>query len=291
MGRWSIRIGAFALVSITGCSLPFASNLGQQPEQLTATPGQNLVPSVSSGKTAADPDLPADKAAKLCFATGVELEKNGHFDQAIHQYELSLEKHPNQPVVHKKIAGCLCQQRKYEQAIAQYQKGLVLAPRDADLLNDLGYTYYEKGEYETAEKYLRQALAAKSDYQRAYGNLGLALGRQQKWKDSLDAFKKAGPPATAQAHLASMYLAAGMHDEARKCCNIALGLDANLQLAKDLLAKLDNIPKDDKTVQQAEARLSKNESGSSPLAAGEIKLQRPVKAKPAEPLEFKPVSR
>lgn len=298
MGRWSIWLGGLCFLSATGCTLPFSSNLGQPGhEQLANIKSQNLVPSVSSNKSA-DPDLAPDKAAKLCLATGEELEKNGHLDQAIHQYELALQHQANQPLVHKKLAGCLAQQQKYDLAIAQYQKGLALAPKDPDILNDLGFTYYEMEDFANAEKYLKQAIANRQNHQRAFGNLGLVLGRQQKWKESLEAFKKAGPPATAQANLAAMYLAAGQKDEARKCCNIALGLDPQLQSAKDLLAKLDALPKDEKaekTIQQAEARITRKDAGSEAVASADlsngVQLQKPVRVvrQPAAPLEFKPV--
>jgi len=269
-------------------------------------------PTVNSTAISKDPDLAPDQAAKLCLATADELEKNGHNEQACGQYELALQHDPRQPAVSKKLAACYAKAGLYDKSIAQYQKCIVASPKDAELINDLGYTYYEKDDFTTAEKHLRQAIALKPTLQRAHGNLGLALGRQCKWKESLEEFKKACSPGMAQANLAAMYLAAGQHDDARRSCNIALGLEPNLKTAKDLLAKLDEMPKNDaKGVQQAEARLLK-ESASKPevvtaradvpadtrtasdgadkLGANAIQLQKPVRAnRQAESNEFRPV--
>lgn len=301
MGRWSQALRFLAVASIgsvTGCST-FDSMFSRSTN--TAN-GESLnVPAMSTASTPTvtatkhkDPDLAPDKAAKLCIATAEELEKNGHYEQAIGQYELALQHQPKTPGVGKKIAACYANMKQFDKAIDQYQQELKAHPNDPDLLNDLGYTFYEKDDLSTAEKYLRLAISARQNHQRAYGNLGLVLGKQQKWKESLEAFRKAGSPAMAQTNLAAMYYAAGQIEEARRCCNIALGMDANLKPAKDLMAKLDTMPKDDSKVQQAEAKLTKTDDATSQMASADmaksVQLQRPVRAsKPKEPLEFKPI--
>lgn len=306
MGRWSRLFWCCGFVASLGCATPTLHNgLINTPHSTERTiPEVSAQPSfgtTGSGKMK-DPDLPPEKAAKLCMATGEELEKSGHLEQAAAEYELALQHQPKLPGAGKKLAACYARAHKYDEAIAQYKKDLAVSPRDPDILNDLGYTYYEKEDFATAEKYLRQAIAVKPGHQRANGNLGLALGRQCKWKESLEAFKKAGTPASAQANLAAMYLAAGQYDDARRSCNIALGLDPELKTARELLAKLDELAKeDDKVIKQAEAKLSKEpavgrESAASrvvddtPADPSGVKLQKPIRVnRQTEPQEFRPV--
>jgi tetratricopeptide (TPR) repeat protein len=311
MGRWSRLTWCCGLAASLGCATPtLQHNLPSMPDKVV--PEITSQPTVNSTAIAKDPDLAPDKAAKLCLATAEELEKNGHYDQAIGQYELAIKHDPRQPGVGKKLAACYARAGQFDKSIEQYQKCIAALPKDADLINDLGYTYYEKEEFTTAEKYLRQAIALKPGLQRAHGNLGLALGRQSKWKESLEEFKKAGSPGMAQANLAAMYLAAGQYDDARRSCNIALGLEPNLKTAKELLAKLDELPKNDsKTIQQAETRLLKdspskpevvtaqavmpddnkaNNDAVDKPAANAIQLQRPVRVnRQTESNEFRPV--
>ncbi|HQR06162.1 MAG TPA: tetratricopeptide repeat protein [Gemmatales bacterium] len=311
MGRWSRLSWCVVLMPSLGCALP---SMQQSAPSMPNKVGPEISsqPTVNSSAITKDPDLPPEKANQLCLATAEELEKNGHFEQACGQYELALQHDSRQPAVNKKLAACYAKAGLFDKSIAQYQKCIAASPKDADLINDLGYTYYEKEDFVTAEKHLRQSIALKPTLQRAHGNLGLALGRQCKWKESLEEFKKACSPGMAQANLAAMYLAAKQYDDARRSCNIALGLEPNLKTAKDLLAKLDEMPKNDaKTVQQAEARLLK-ESASKPevvtaradlpadtkaasdagdkLGANSIQLQKPVRAnRQNESNEFRPV--
>ncbi len=86
------------------------------------------------------------------MATAEELEKNGHYDQAVNQYELALKHDPRTTGVGRKLAACYARQGQFDKSIAQYQKELAASPKDADLLNDLGYTFYEKEDYENAGK-------------------------------------------------------------------------------------------------------------------------------------------
>lgn len=288
MGRWSRIAWVMGVTASLGCATPSLQNGLLNSQTLSDKPvpevaSHNIVPTVSAAPVK-DPDLAPEKAAKLCITTGEELEKNGHYDKAIYQYELALKHQPRMPGVQKKLAACYAGQKQFEKLVTLYQKELAQNPKDADILNDLGYTYYEMDDFKNAEKYLRQAIALKPGMQRAHGNLGLALGRQKRWKESLEAFKKAGSPAVAQANLAAMYLIAGEHEHARSSCNIALGLDPSLKSAKELLAKLDSMPDEsEKTIQQAESRLTEPSATKPSVTNGEllpaqaIQLQKPVR--------------
>lgn len=288
MGRWSRLAWCCGLVATLGCATPsLQQSLPSMPDKVI--PEITSQPMVNSATVAKDPDLTPDKAAMLCLATAEELDKNGHTDQAIGQYELALKHVPRQPGVGKKLAACYAKAGQFDKSISQYQLCIAASPKDADLVNDLGYTYYEKEDFATAEKHLRQAVAMKPSLKQAHGNLGLALGRQCKWKESLEEFKKAGSPGMAQANLAAMYLAAGQVDDARRSCNIALGLEPNLKAARELLSKLEEMPKSEaNTVQQAEARLLKD--SSSKTEVGTARAETPVDAKRASDAVEKPMT-
>lgn len=304
MGRWSHLNWCCALVALSGCATPGIDKGAVSKHGFSEPMPQITVQSSPSGQVSKDPDLAPDKAATLCIATAEELEKNGHLEQAIGQYELALRHQSKTPGIGKKLATCYAKSGKYDQAIAQYQKELATSPKDVDLLNDLGYTFYEKEDFANAEKYLRQAVTIKPGNQRAQGNLGLALGRQQRWKESLEAFRKAGTPATAQANLAAMYFVAGQYDDARRSCSIALGLEPNLKTAKELMAKLDDLAKDDqKSIKKSEAKLTRESSSTSEVAkrtvddatasdASAIQLEKPVRInRQSQPQEFRPAGR
>jgi tetratricopeptide (TPR) repeat protein len=239
-----------------------------------------------------EPELAPNKAAQLCMAAAEELEKGGHYAHAIAECELARHHSPNMAGLSRKLANLYAREGEFDKALAEYTKELNKSPKDADLLNDMGYCCYQMKDYPAAEKYLRQAVIAKPQLQRAQGNLGLALGRQQKWRESMEAFKKAGPSATAHANLAAMYHAAGRDDDAQRECRIALSMDPKLQTTQELLAKLEEDSKEQYAIHQAEVRMIASNTPMVRTAeatqdVGAIKLSRPIVTKKVDP-EFKP---
>jgi Flp pilus assembly protein TadD len=95
----------------------------------------------------------------------------------------------------------MARQGDYQRAEQLLAKAVELGQPDAELLSDLGYTYYLQDRLDLAEKVLRQALEKSSTYHAAWTNLGLTLGQQGRFEESLAAFLKAGSPAEAHASL------------------------------------------------------------------------------------------
>ena len=122
----------------------------------------------------------------------------------------------------------------------EYQKLLKPSPKDADLLNDVGYCYYNQGKWSEAEKYLRQALAINPKLARAWINLGMTLAQQNRIEESLEAFAKVVSPAQAQCNLAFIWTTQGKREEAKAAYRKALTLEPNLAPARiAFLAKLE----------------------------------------------------
>ena len=64
-------------------------------------------------------------------------------------------------------------ERNTDEAINHYQAALTLSPSNPLLLNNLGYSYYLKGDEATAKHYFNQALNFDTRYKRAIHNLAL----------------------------------------------------------------------------------------------------------------------
>ena len=58
----------------------------------------------------------------------------------------------------------------------------------AEILNNLGYSYYLSGDWEKAKKYFLQAIHVNREYERAWSNLGLLYARNSEYKQSVTAF-------------------------------------------------------------------------------------------------------
>jgi Tfp pilus assembly protein PilF len=168
------------------------------------------------------------------------MEKGGLYAEAAGLYEKARKEYPRYASVSRRLAVLYDEQGNFTRAEEEYHKALELTPKDPDLLNDLGYSWYCRGNWAEAEKYLRQALAADPKHKRAWINLGLTLGQQQRYADSLEAFAHAVSPAQAQCNLAFVFTTQGKRDEAREAYRKALELDGSLGLARAALDKLEH---------------------------------------------------
>jgi Tfp pilus assembly protein PilF len=188
----------------------------------------------------ASPELPPQKAADLCLATGRELEKNGFEAQAILQYEKARQYAPKSVAAIRRLAVLHDRQGDHAKALAEYQLALKANPRDADVLNDLGYFHYQRHDWAEARKWLQQAVEVNPKHQRAWVNLGLTLGQEARYQESFEAFARALTPAEAHCNLGVILAQHGKHAEAKQAFGEALKLEPNLKQAQIVLARLEN---------------------------------------------------
>jgi Tfp pilus assembly protein PilF len=184
-------------------------------------------------------ELPADQTAELCQAAAEELEKQGLNADAAAQYEKARERDPRRgPVVARRLAVLYDRLGDDANAFTEYKKALAAAPKDADLLNDFGYYFYQRGDLVKAEKYFRRATAANPNHLRATINLALALGKQGQIQASLTTFQQVLPPAQAHCNVGVLEAQQGDTDAARKSLREALRLDPGLKQARAVLDHL-----------------------------------------------------
>jgi Tfp pilus assembly protein PilF len=103
-------------------------------------------------------------------------------DLAIRHFKKSLELKGDYSPARNNLGNAYTAKKEWDKAIEQYKivnADLLYATPQYPLSN-LGFVYYEKGEYELAEKYYLEALRAKPDFGNALHGLGktyLAMGR------------------------------------------------------------------------------------------------------------------
>jgi Tfp pilus assembly protein PilF len=184
-------------------------------------------------------ELPADKTAELCQAAGEELEKQGLHADAATQYENARQHDPRRgPVVARRLAVIYDRLGDDARALPEYKQALTAAPHDADLLNDFGYYYYQRGNLPEAEKCFKQALEANPKHQRATVNLGLTLGKQGRMDVSLETFRRVLPASQAYCNVGVLLAQQGKPAEARRALEEALRLEPGLQKAQAVLDHL-----------------------------------------------------
>jgi Tfp pilus assembly protein PilF len=204
---------------------------------LDAPPGITQSPAAET-RASRSKELPPEQTAELAQATAEELEKQGNVAEAIAQYESARHHDPRRPVAHR-LAVLYDRLGDDERALMEYDHALQMTPHNADLLNDRGYFHYQRGEWAEAEKWLRQALEADARHTRATINLGLVLGHEERYEESMQTFVRVLPEAQARCNVGVLLAQQGKPAAARDCLEEALRLDSHLKQAQVVLAKLD----------------------------------------------------
>lgn len=146
--------------------------------------------------------LPATPAAALLAAQARQYEKAGRLQKARATYLELTARVPDKPLPYHRLGVLSDRLGRHEDAELYYKKSIALDADNADLLNDMGYSYQLQDRLEEAERTLRLALSLDPGHPRARNNLGFVLGRQGKLKESLDMFRQVLPEAQARDNLA-----------------------------------------------------------------------------------------
>ena len=208
------------------------STLG--PDKSTAG---NQRPKSPSGKASATKDI----EGMLAMARLVE--RRGENDKAKEMYQAILAKSPQQPVALHRLGVVNAQDGKLDEAARLLTQAATVDAPSAELLSDLGYTYFLSRKFPEAEQRLREALQLEPDYDAARTNLGLVLGMQGKTDRAMSEFRSVASESEAQANLAFVYTQLGDLENAQKHYLIALDVDSELIPAAEALVQLDHFSK------------------------------------------------
>jgi Tfp pilus assembly protein PilF len=184
-------------------------------------------------------ELSPKKAAEVCLAAAKELDAQGHEAEAIALYERARGHNAAVEDISQRLAVLYDRQGNSTKAREEYCKALAESPRDADLLNDIGYFFYQRGQWDDAEKWLKQAIDSEPKHQRAWTNLGLVYGQQGHYQLSYAAFCKVVSPAAAHSNVGAMLAQNGHHQLADQALRQALALEPDLQQSHVILAHLE----------------------------------------------------
>ena len=189
------------------------------------------------------------------FAMARLTERKGNLDHAEQMYRSLGQKHGADPAVEHRLGVVAARQGRFEQARQHFAKAAANGGESPELLTDLGYCCYLMDDLPAAEHALRSALTRDPNNRRARNNLGLVLGGEGRFEESLAEFKLAGGEAEAHSNLAYVYSQAGDLKRAADEYNLALTMNQNLRPAAEALVQIvHEQPARDKARQLAASR-------------------------------------
>ncbi|MEA1867387.1 MAG: tetratricopeptide repeat protein [Thermodesulfobacteriota bacterium] len=176
---------------------------------------------------------------------GQAFMQKGKYDEAEKNFQKALQLNLDLWLSHNGLGMIYDRKLRFYHAIAHYKAAINIKPDQYILLNNLGMSYYLNGEYKKSAETLLKAIEAGSDPKNAkvYNNLGLVLGKLDRYEEALEAFKKAGDRPAAYNNLGYCYFLQGKYEEAIAVFEKAIDIkpsfypsaNKNLKMAKKAL--------------------------------------------------------
>ena len=199
-------------------------------------------------------EISAEKQVGLHLDLARLHEAAGRLDEAVGEYRRAVEvagrsgkalkggkrvPAEQQALAHRRLAGGLDRVGRFAESETHYKLAQKLAPHDAKVWNDTGYSYYLQARWVDAQKALKTAAKLAPSDPRIQTNLGLALAAGGQVDAALEALTRAGGPAAARANVGYILAATGKPDAAREQYRQALQYQPQFDTARVALARLD----------------------------------------------------
>lgn len=237
----------------------FRSILKQDPQSIPAIDGltKALIAEKRYSATIAElKNAPPNETLQLNLADAYL--KNGNADEALQLLNALVQQHPESSQVHNSLGLAYAQQKRFAEAAKEFEQALQLDPNNDsiriscvkaltavlqyDRAEPLSDDYLKKhphdfealyfngivkrglGDYATAEKDFRQAVAINPNHAEARSNLGFVLarlGKQEEARTQLEKALQLNPDSSeARFQLAAVLRALGQQDQAHETLKV-----------------------------------------------------------------------
>jgi Flp pilus assembly protein TadD len=169
------------------------------------------------------------------ISQGRALIGQGLFEEAISELSVAAATGTNLVEANNLLGLAYDHRGQHQRAQEFYQRALTLAPRDAHVISNLGFSLYMDDRYKDALAKLKLAVRLDPSSPEIYNNLGFVYGRLKKYDDAFRSFTQAGGDLYARVRTASILEAAGRDRDAIKHYEAARKLDPN---STDVLRRL-----------------------------------------------------
>ena len=166
------------------------------------------------------------------------LENQNKLDEAEEQYQKALKAAPGDVGALVGLARLQDRRGNGGQAIDTYQRALKANPQSSLVYNDLGLCLARQQRYDQSIQALSKAVALQPDNPRYANNLSTVLVEVGRVDEALKHLTAHHPPAVAHYNVGYLLEQKGDRPQAIHHYQQALALDASLEAAREMLAKL-----------------------------------------------------
>ena len=162
---------------------------------------------------------------------GNALANRRRFDEAMAQYQKALEVKPSDAETHNNLGVALAGRGQFHAALSHYRRAVEINPNFAEARNNLGFILARLGRFQEAPICYRQALTTRPNFSEVRGNLGIALAALGQFDEAIAQYQQALEikPRYAEVHnnLGLALQARGRMDEAMTHFQQALAIKAD----------------------------------------------------------------
>src|ERR1044071_8805690 len=176
-------------------------------------------------------------SAKEHLAAGREFLLAGRLNQAITELTTAVSLDPKLTEAHN-LLGVAYDKKGFGDRAKESFERAVKIEEDADTLNNLGFSFYQNGNYRAAVDRLKRAAKLAPTDERILNKLGLAYCRLGKVDEAYKAFTRATGPLTGNLNTAKMLERFGREDDAIRYYEAAREVDPGNTIALRRLADL-----------------------------------------------------
>lgn len=176
-------------------------------------------------------------SAREHLETGRQLLLNGNYGEAISELSLAVSLDPKLSEAHSLLGVAYDKKGFGDRAKDSFERAVKM-DEDADTLNNLGFSFYQSGNYRAAVDRLKRAAKLAPSDERILNNLGLAYCRLGKIDEAYKAFARATGPLTGNLNTAKMLERFGREDDAIRYYEAARQIDPVNTIALRRLADL-----------------------------------------------------
>ena len=163
---------------------------------------------------------------------GITLHELKRFEEALASYDRALMLRPDYAEALSNRGVTLHELKRFEEALASYDRALTLRPDFAEALLNRGNTLHKLKRFEEALASYDRALMLRPDYAEALSNRGLTLQELRRFEEALASYSRALElkPSLADAYnnMGNALKELGQLKEAQKSYLEALRLDPNV---------------------------------------------------------------
>ncbi|HEV8168000.1 MAG TPA: tetratricopeptide repeat protein, partial [Pyrinomonadaceae bacterium] len=176
-------------------------------------------------------------SAREHLEIGRQFLLDGNYSEAISELSLAVSLDSKLSEAHNLLGVAYDKKGFADRAKDSFERAVKM-DEDADTLNNLGFSFYQSGNYRAAVDRLKRAAKLAPNDERILNNLGLAYCRLGKIDEAYKAFTRATGPLTANLNTAKMLERFGREDDAIRYYEAARQIDPVNTLALRRLADL-----------------------------------------------------